>query len=84
MSPFYRKEVPRWEATCDLEDMKCSSLTRPWRGMAAVPFLCFTIALIAAFSDSGYSLMPALFALGAILTAPLAWIILRRNITSVF
>lgn len=48
--------------------------------MTAVPFLCFITALVAALTDAGGSVTPALFALGTLLTAPLAWLLLRKRI----
>ncbi len=48
--------------------------------MTLIPFTCFAIALVAALSDSGYSLLPVLFALCAILTAPAAWMLLKNRI----
>ncbi|MFZ4619630.1 MAG: APC family permease [Bacteroidota bacterium] len=50
--------------------------------MTLIPFSCFAVALIAALSDSGYSLLPVLFALSAILTAPAAWLLLKKRIVT--
>ncbi|MBP6672268.1 MAG: APC family permease [Bacteroidetes bacterium] len=48
--------------------------------MTIIPFGCFSEALIAAVSDTGYALMPALFALAAVLTAPAAWMFFKKNL----
>ncbi len=48
--------------------------------MTAVPFSCFSVALIAALLESGTSLIPVLFALSAILTAPGAWMLLKKKV----
>lgn len=48
--------------------------------MTVIPFLCFFTALAAALTDAGGSLTPALFALGTLLTAPVAWVFLKKRI----
>jgi len=46
--------------------------------MALVPLIIYSIALIGAFSESGNNIKPALFAIAALLSSEVVWLVIKR------